>query len=104
MKQLVEYLLSKKKQEITSELKDFCAVRAYNQYYDLLMRDWKDTLVYGKDSPNLFIMKRTDAKEYSKSELVMIYAIPEQYESIDDFCEAYECGEITDDDLAAIKL
>ena len=104
MKQIVEYLLSKKRSGIKSDLEDYCAVIAYNQYYELLSEEWKDALIRGKNSPNAFIMKRKDAKQYAKLEFVEIYAIPDEYMCIDDFCEAYETGEISNDELDMIEL
>lgn len=84
-----EYLLSKTNPKAATFQDEFCLVLAWGPLYDELCDEWGDALVTSDaGEPSLFLLRKTDAKEYYKkaaSTDITVYEIPEQYTSLEEF-------------------
>ena len=84
-----EYLLSKANPKAATFQDEFCLVLAWGTLYDEIYNEWDGALVTSDaGEPNLFLLRKTVAKEYYKrvsSQDIAVYEIPEQYTSLEEF-------------------
>lgn len=92
--------------------KEYYLVVAYDPLYSKILNDYRDALIISNvGDPSLFIIKKEDALEYhhkynkgdSAHWKVILYKIPDEYQTMKDFEEAYENGEIPFMELETIK-
>lgn len=111
MKHINEYLLGKKNKVAKSINEEFpegyCFVVGFHDAWTDLCNELKDEFLILDNTggnPQGFILSRYAAAEWIEKENIIIYEIPEDYKSFDDFVDSYIEGEINvEDDLKEIK-
>ena len=116
MNNLREYIIEKlhinKDSKIQGYPENLVFVVAYNEAYDALIKDYADAKIESKSGePDGFIIPLEDIKFYykkynkslKKEGNLIVYKIPDDWSTITDFIDAYENGEIFDDDLELIE-
>ncbi|MBQ3414717.1 MAG: hypothetical protein IJH39_05075 [Clostridia bacterium] len=92
--------------------KEYYLIAAYDPQYSEILNDNEDALIKSNaGDPNLFMLKKKDALEYhhkynkgdSANWKIILCKIPDEYQTMKDFEEAYENGEIPFMDLETIK-
>ena len=114
MKPINEFLLNSRTKKVKSydmeNPHEFgCLVEAYHDAWDMLYDQFSDVLIEPDNGdPGLFFITKDDAKEnINPNDMVRIYEVPEEYDTLkkfSEFEEDYVNGNITLEDLKQIRF
>lgn len=102
---IIEKLHLNKNLDVDERLKseDFLFVIAYDKEYDKLFDKYSDALVKAPDEPYGFIIPFKTAAKIKQSLNCKVYLIPDEYEYLEDFEDAWESGIEYTQDLKRYK-